>query len=443
MIYLTLKKYYSILPLINQKKGYCMEKKTIAIHHGYKKDTNMTMAVPIYQSTAYEFESAQQAADRFSLKELGNIYTRLANPTSNVLEERIAQLEGGVAGIATASGQSAIFYSLANVAEAGDNILISNKLYGGSITLTTYTMKRFGITAKVFDVEDPESIEALVDDKTKAIFFESISNPQITIADVEGIVDVAKRHKILTICDNTVASPALFNPISHGVDVVLHSASKYISGQGLAIGGVIVEREGLVDFFRGNDRYSHFNEPDVSYHGLVYTDIPLPPFSLRLRLNLLRDIGAAPAPFNSWLLIQSLETLSIRMKEHSKNALEVAKFLKVHKKVKSVSYPGLESDPQHEKAKKYFPSGSLSGLINFEVESYEEAKNIIDKTELFSIVVNIGDSKSLIVHPASTTHQQLPEEQQIKAGISPSMIRLSIGLEDSADLIADLEKALG
>ncbi len=420
-----------------------MEKKTIAIHHGYKKDTNMTMAVPIYQSTAYEFESAQQAADRFSLQELGNIYTRLANPTSNVLEERIAQLEGGVAGIATASGQSAIFYSLANVAEAGDNILISNKLYGGSITLTTYTMKRFGITAKVFDVEDPESIEALVDDKTKAIFFESISNPQITIADVEGIVDVAKRHKILTICDNTVASPALFNPISHGVDVVLHSASKYISGQGLAIGGVIVEREGLVDFFRGNDRYSHFNEPDVSYHGLVYTDIPLPPFSLRLRLNLLRDIGAAPAPFNSWLLIQSLETLSIRMKEHSKNALEVAKFLKVHKKVKSVSYPGLESDPQHEKAKKYFPSGSLSGLINFEVESYEEAKNIIDKTELFSIVVNIGDSKSLIVHPASTTHQQLPEEQQIKAGISPSMIRLSIGLEDSADLIADLEKALG
>ena len=347
MIYLTLKKYYPILPPTNQKKGYCMEKKTIAIHHGYKKDNNMTMAVPIYQSTAYEFESAQQAADRFSLKELGNIYTRLANPTSNVLEERIAHLEGGVAGIATASGQSAIFYSLANVAEAGDNILISNKLYGGSITLTTYTMKRFGITAKVFDVENPESIEELVDEKTKAIFFESISNPQITIADVEGIVKVAKKHKILTICDNTVASPALFNPISHGVDIVLHSASKYISGQGLAIGGVIVERDGLGEFFKGNDRYYHFNEPDVSYHGLVYTDIPLPPFSLRLRLNLLRDIGAAPAPFNSWLLIQSLETLSIRMKVHSKNALEVARFLKSHPKVKNVSYPELEDDPQH------------------------------------------------------------------------------------------------
>ncbi|MCW8953735.1 MAG: O-acetylhomoserine aminocarboxypropyltransferase/cysteine synthase [Sulfurimonas sp.] len=420
-----------------------MNKKTIAIHHGYNKDSNMTMAVPIYQSTAYEFESAEQAANRFCLKELGNIYTRLANPTSNVLEERIAHLEGGVAGIATASGQAAIFYSLANVAEAGDNILISNKLYGGSITLTTYTMKRFGITAKIFDVDNPESLEALVDDKTKAIFFESISNPQITIADVDGIVEIAKKHKILTICDNTVASPALFNPISHGVDIVVHSASKYISGQGLAIGGVIVERDGLTDFFKGNDRYYHFNEPDVSYHGLVYTDIPLPPFCLRLRLNLLRDIGAAPSPFNSWLLIQSLETLSIRMKEHSKNALEVARFLKSHKKVKNVSYPGLESDPQHERAKKYFTDGQVSGLINFDVEDFEEAKELMDKTELFSIVVNIGDSKSLIVHPASTTHQQIPADEQLKSGIRPGMIRLSIGLEDSADLIADLEKALG
>ncbi|MCW8896361.1 O-acetylhomoserine aminocarboxypropyltransferase/cysteine synthase family protein [Sulfurimonas sp.] len=420
-----------------------MNKKTIAIHHGYNKDSNMTMAVPIYQSTAYEFESAEQAANRFCLKELGNIYTRLANPTSNVLEERIAHLEGGVAGIATASGQAAIFYSLANVAEAGDNILISNKLYGGSITLTTYTMKRFGITAKIFDVDNPESLEALVDDKTKAIFFESISNPQITIADVDGIVEIAKKHKILTICDNTVASPALFNPISHGVDIVVHSASKYISGQGLAIGGVIVERDGLTDFFKGNDRYYHFNEPDVSYHGLVYTDIPLPPFCLRLRLNLLRDIGAAPSPFNSWLLIQSLETLSIRMKEHSKNALEVARFLKSHKKVKNVSYPGLESDPQHERAKKYFTDGQVSGLINFDVEDFEEAKELMDKTELFSIVVNIGDSKSLIVHPASTTHQQIPANEQLKSGIRPGMIRLSIGLEDSADLIADLEKALG
>lgn len=442
MIYLTLNENLHILSLTN-KKGLIMEQKTIAIHQGYKKDTNMTMAVPIYQSTSYEFESAEQAANRFSLKELGNIYTRLANPTSNILEERLAQLEGGVAATATASGQSAIFYSLANVAEAGDNILISNKLYGGTTTLTTYTMKRFGITAKVFDVDNPESLEELIDNKTKAIFFESISNPQITIADIDGIVAVAKKHKILTICDNTVATPILFNPISFGVDIVVHSTSKYISGQGLALGGVIVERDGLVDLLKDNDRYSHFNEPDVSYHGLVYTDLPFPPFSLRVRLNLLRDIGAAPAPFNSWLLIQSLETLSIRMKEHSKNALEVAKFLNSHKKIKRVSYPGLDSDPQHARAKKYFTDGQVSGLINFDVENFEVAKELIDKTELFSIVVNIGDSKSLIIHPASTTHQQIPADEQLKAGIGAGMIRLSIGLEDSRDLIADLKKALG
>lgn len=420
-----------------------MEKKTIAIHQGYNKDSNMTMAVPIYQSTSYEFESAQQAANRFSLKELGNIYTRLANPTSNILEERIAQLEGGVAATATSSGQAAIFYAIANVAEAGDNILISNKLYGGTITLTTHTMKRFGISAKVFDVDNAGSLEALIDAKTKAIFFESISNPQITIADIDGIVKIAKKHKILTICDNTVATPALFNPIAHGVDVVVHSTSKYISGQGLALGGIIVERDGLGELLKANERYKHFNEPDASYHGLVYTELPFPPFSLRVRLNLLRDIGASPAPFNSWLLIQSLETLSIRMKEHSNNALEVARYLKSHKRVKNVSYPGLESDPQHEKAKKYFTSGHVSGLINFDVEDFEEAKELMDKTELFSIVVNIGDSKSLIIHPASTTHQQISAEEQIKSGIRPGMIRLSIGLEDSKDLIADLEKALG
>lgn len=420
-----------------------MEKKTIAIHQGYNKDYNMTMAVPIYQSTSYEFESAQQAANRFSLAELGNIYTRLANPTSNILEERIAALEGGVAAIATASGQAAIFYAFANVAEAGDNIVVSNKLYGGTTTLVTHTMKRFGIKAKIFDVDNPETLEALIDDKTKAVFFESISNPQITIADVDGIVAIAKKYKVLTICDNTVASPALFNPIAHGVDIVVHSASKYISGQGVALGGVIVERDGLVDFFKGNDRYYHFNEPDASYHGLVYTDLPFPPFSLRVRLNLLRDIGATPAPFNSWLLIQSLETLGVRMKEHSKNALEVARFLSNHEKVKNVSYPGLESDPQHDKAKKYFPNGDVSGLINFDVEDFEAAKKLIDKTELFSIVVNIGDTKSLIIHPASTTHQQIPQNEQLKAGIRPGMIRLSIGLEDSKDLIADLEKALG
>lgn len=419
-----------------------MNKKTIAIHQGYTKDAQMTMAVPIYQTTAYEFESAEQAGNRFALKELGNIYTRLANPTSNILEERVAALEGGISGVATASGQAAIFYAIANVAEAGDNILISDKLYGGSVTLLRHTIKRFGITANVFHSDTAEDLEAQIDDKTKAIFFESLSNPQIAIANFEKIVSTAKKHKILTICDNTVATPALFNPISHGVDVVVHSTSKYITGQGLAIGGMIVDRDGLNEFFKGNSRYAHFNEPDESYHGLVYTDLPFPAFNLRIRLSLLRDIGAVPAPFNSWLLIQGLETLAIRMKEHSNNARIVAEFLENHPKVKSVSYPGLASDSKHDLATKYFKDGMSSGLLNFEVESYDKAKEMMDSTELFSIVVNIGDSKSIITHPASTTHQQIPQDQLKAIGVPPELIRLSIGLEDTEDLIADLTQAL-
>lgn len=419
-----------------------MEKQTLAIHHAYEKDSQMTMAVPIYQTTAYEFESAEQAGNRFALKELGNIYTRLANPTSNIFEARMAAMEGGASGIATSSGQAAIFYAVANVAEAGDNIIISDKLYGGSVTLLTHTIKRFGITAKVFNAQSAEDLEALIDDKTKAIFFESLSNPQIAIPNIEKIVEVAQKHKVLTICDNTVATPALFNPIAHGVDVVVHSTSKYTTGQGLAIGGMVIDRDGLSEFFKGNPRYAHFNEPDVSYHGLVYTDLPFPPFNLRVRLSLARDIGAIPAPFNSWLLIQGLETLTLRMKQHSQNALEVAEFLEKHPKVKSVSYPGLKNDAKHAKAQKYFTDGMASGLLNFEVESFEKAKMVMDSTELFSIVVNIGDSKSIITHPASTTHQQIPVDELNKVGVSPELIRLSIGLENSKDLIADLEQAL-
>ncbi len=419
-----------------------MEKQTLAIHHGYEKDSQMTMAVPIYQTTAYEFESAEQAGNRFALKELGNIYTRLANPTSNILEERVAALEGGASGVATSSGQAAIFYAIANVAEAGDNIIISDKLYGGSVTLLTHTIKRFGITAKVFNAETADNLEELIDDKTKAIFFESLSNPQIVIPNIETIVSIAKKYSLLTICDNTVATPALFNPIAYGVDVVVHSTSKYITGQGLAIGGMVIDRDGLHEFFKGNPRYAHFNEPDESYHGLVYTELPFPPFNLRVRLSLARDIGAIPAPFNSWLLIQGLETLSLRMKQHSANALEVAKFLASHPKVKSVSYPGLESDPKHAKAQNYFKEGMSSGLLNFEVESFDKAKKMMDSTEIFSIVVNIGDSKSIITHPASTTHQQIPVEELNSVGVPPELIRLSIGLEDAKDLIADLSQAL-
>ena len=421
-----------------------MQNETIAIHTGYnKKQGNGEMSVPISQTTAYAFRDSEHAANLFALKELGPIYTRLNNPTTDILEQRFVALEGGAAAICTSSGQAASFYAIANVAEAGDNIIISDKLYGGSVTLFAYTMKRFGITAKVFKSEDASDLESLIDDKTKAIYFESLSNPQIAIADVEKIASIGKKHGVITICDNTVASAALFNPIKWGIDVVIHSTSKYTSGQGTALGGIVVERAGLAEFFKANEnRYSHFTTPDESYHGLVYTDVPLPNFCLRIRLSLLRDIGAVPAPFNSWLLIQSLETLSLRVDKHSDNALEVAKFLESHPKVKAVNYPGLKSNKYYDKAQKYFKGGKSSGLISFDVGSFEEAKKVIDSAKLFSVVVNIGDSKSLIVHPASTTHSQMSPEDLIKAGVNPVTIRLSIGLENTIDLIEDLTQAL-
>lgn len=421
-----------------------MQNETIAVHGGYnKKEGYGSMAVPIAQTTAYAFRDSEHAANLFALKELGPIYTRLTNPTTDVLEQRFAQLEGGAAAICVASGQSAIFYAIANVAEAGDNILISDKLYGGAVTLLTHTIKRFGITAKVFRSEDASDLEEQIDDKTKAIFFESLSNPQIAIADVEKIAEIGQRNGVITICDNTVASAALFNPIKWGIDVVVHSTSKYTNGQGTAIGGIIVERDGLAEFFKENSaRYAHFTEPDESYHGLVYTDVPLPNFCLRIRLALLRDIGAAQSPHNSWLLLQTIETLALRVDKHSDNTLEVAKFLESHDKVKSVNYPGLESNPGYAKAQKYFKDGKASGLISFEVESYEDAKKVIDSAKLFSVVVNIGDSKSLIVHPASTTHSQMNAQELAEAGINPTTVRLSIGLENPIDLIADLNEAL-
>ncbi len=421
-----------------------MQKETIAIHAGYdKKEGYGSMSVPITQSTAYAFRDSEHAANLFALKELGPIYTRLTNPTTDVLEQRFAALEGGAAAICTSSGQAAIFYAIANVAEAGDNVIISDKLYGGAVTLLTHTMKRFGIEAKVFKSEDASDLEEQINDKTKAIFFESLSNPQIAITDVEKVVEIAKRNGVLTICDNTVASAALFNPIKWGVDVVVHSTSKYTNGQGTAIGGIVVEREGLAEFFKENSkRYYHFTTPDESYHGLVYTEVPLPNFCLRIRLALLRDIGATQSPHNSWLLIQTLETLGLRVDKHSDNALEVAKFLQSHPKVKSVNYPGLESSKYYDKAQKYFKDGKASGLISFEAESFEEARKIIDSTKLFSVVVNIGDSKSLITHPASTTHSQMSEKELIEAGINPATVRLSIGLENTTDLIEDLNQAL-
>lgn len=419
-----------------------MNNETKALHAGYDKSAFGAMSVPVYQTTAYDFGSAEVAANRFALKELGQIYTRLTNPTTDVLEARIAALEGGAAAIATSSGQAAIFFAVANLAAAGDNIIIAKQIYGGATTLLSHSIKRFGIEARVFNSDDASDLEALIDEKTKAIFFETLSNPQIAIAELEAITQIAKKHKIITIADNTVATPILCNPLKQGVDVVVHSASKYINGQGSAIGGLIVEREGLNEYIKGNSRYPHFNEPDESYHGLVYTDLPLPIYSVRIRIALLRDFGATLSPFNAWLLIQGLETLNIRVAKHSSNALEVAQFLESHPKVKSVSYPGLKSDKRHAKLKKYFNNENSSGLLSFEVESFDKAKSILNTVKIFSVVVNIGDSKSIITHPASTTHSQLSKNELESAGIKEGLIRLSIGLEDAQDLINDLKAVL-
>jgi O-acetylhomoserine (thiol)-lyase len=420
-----------------------MHPDTIALHGGYDQKSGFgTMSVPINQTTAYAFRDSTHAANLFALKELGPIYTRLTNPTTDVLEQRFAQLEQGAAAICVSSGQAAIFYAIANLAEAGDNVIISDKLYGGAVTLISHTMKRFGITAKVFKSSDASDLEALIDENTKAIYFEALSNPQIAISDIEKIVGIAQKKGVITICDNTVASAALFNPLAWGVDIVVHSTSKYTNGQGTAIGGVIVERENLADLLKQSPRYIHFTTPDESYHGLVYTDVGLPPFTLRVRLALLRDIGAAQSPFNSWLLLQGLETLGIRMIKHSETTLTLAKYLQEHPKVKSVNYPGLASSSDYEKAQKYFKDGMASGLLSFDVDSFEVAKKVIDSVKLFCVVVNIGDSKSLITHPASTTHSQMSEQELIEANISPTTIRLSIGLEDAQDLIDDLEQAL-
>ena len=419
-----------------------MNQQTLAIHAGYEKDAQSTMAVPIYQSTAYEFRDTEHAANLFELKELGNIYTRLMNPTTDVFEKRFAALEGGAAAVGTASGMAAIFYAIANVAEAGDNIIVAKQVYGGTTTLTGHTIKRFGIETRYFNVQNPSEIEELIDAKTKLVLFESITNPSIDVADFDAITEIANKHDILTCVDNTVATPILCNPLQLGCDIVVHSASKYTTGQGLAIGGIIIERENLVEKIKDNPRYYHFNEPDESYHGLIYSDLPLPLFTLRVRLALLRDLGAAPSPFNSWLYIQGIETLPLRMRQHSDSALEIAKFLEAHPKVKKVNYPGLESDHNYVMGQNYFKGGH-SGLLSFEVEDKATAQKIADSTEIFSLVVNIGDSKSIITHPASTTHQQLSAQELIDAGVPGGLVRLSVGLEDTQDLIDDLTQALG
>ncbi|TLD86586.1 aminotransferase class V-fold PLP-dependent enzyme [Helicobacter sp. MIT 05-5294] len=418
---------------------------TLALHAGYTYDSERTLSVPIYQNTAYSFETLEQAAARFGLQELGNIYSRLTNPTFRILGDRLAAVEGGAFGVATASGTSAIFYALANLAQNGDSIVYSNKIYGGTQTLIVHTLKRFGIHSKVFDIDDIEgTLESAIDEKTKVIFFESLSNPQIAIADVEKIVKIAQKHGIVTICDNTVATAFLHRPFDFGVDVCVYSLSKYVNGQGSALGGAVIERKGLNELLVKNPRYPAFNTPDESYHGLVYASLAeaLPIFGIRLITEWLRNIGATISPQNAWIILQGLETLELRIKKHSQNALEVAKFLQNHPKVKGVFYPALSDNPYNALLKKYFKDSQSSGLLSFEVSSFEEAKKVCNALEIFAIVANIGDSKSLVIHPASTTHSQLNESELKSAGITPCTIRLSIGLESPQDLIADLKQAL-
>jgi len=421
-----------------------MQLQTEALHAGYDKDTQRTMAVPIYMSTAFDFGSTDFAASSFNLQQgTDNVYTRVGNPTTAVLEKRFAVLEGGSGALAVSSGMSAIFYSILNVAQAGDNIIVANQLYGGTVTLFSQTLKRLGIEARFFDIHSTDAIEPLVDEHTKCLFFESITNPSIDVPNFDALIAIADKHNIITIVDNTVATPMLCQPLLLGVDVVVHSASKYTTGQGLAIGGLIVERKNLAEKIKGNVRYPDFNAPEVSYHGLVFADSVVSGilFTFRARMILMRDTGAVLSPFNAWLFIQGVETLSLRMKQHSQSALNIAQWLENHPRVKKVNYPLLHSDKSYSNAQKYLTKGA-SGLLSFEVENFETAKKVLDNVEIFSIVANIGDSKSIINHSASTTHQQLTPEELKKAGVSEGLIRLSVGLEDCDDLIADLKAAL-
>ncbi|MFA5454054.1 MAG: O-acetylhomoserine aminocarboxypropyltransferase/cysteine synthase family protein [Sulfurimonas sp.] len=421
-----------------------MDLQTKALHAGYEKGAEGAMAVPIYQTTAYDFGTTDFAASSFNLEQgTDHVYTRVGNPTSAILERRFAELEGGSASLAVASGMAAIFYSILNITESGDNIVVSNQLYGGTVTLFTQTLKKLGIETRYFDIHSLHAIEPLIDDKTKCIFFEAISNPSIDVADFDEIIKISNKYNLLTIVDNTVATPMLLQPLLLGADVVVHSASKYTTGQGTAIGGLIVERKNLSLKIKGNSRYPYFNEPDPSYKGLVFADSVVSEilFTFRARMVLLRDTGAVISPFNAWLLIQGLETLSLRMREHSKNALEIAQWLKTQSVVVKVNYPLLEENKNYKNASKYLTRGA-SGILSFEVKSFEMAKSILDKVNLFSIVANIGDSKSIITHPASTTHQQLNEQELIACGVPSGLIRISCGLESAADLIADIKQAL-
>lgn len=414
---------------------------TISVHGGQVPDpTTNSRAVPIYQTTSYVFDDTQHAADLFALKEFGNIYTRIMNPTTDILEKRVAELEGGVGALATSSGQSAITYSILNIARAGDEIVASSSLYGGTYNLFRHTLPKLGIQVNFVDQTDPDNFRKAITDKTKAVFAEIIGNPQLDVLDVEAVANVAHEAGIPLIVDNTFATPYLSRPFEYGADIIVHSATKFIGGHGTSIGGIIVD-SGKFDWKNG--KFPDLTEPDPSYHGVSYTEaLGSLAYIIKARVQLLRDTGAAISPFNAFLLLQGLETLHLRMERHSENTLKVAKFLEQHENVAWVNHPGLEGHPSYEKAKKYLPNGQ-GAIFTFGIKGGLEAgKRLIENLSLFSHLANVGDVKSLVIHPASTTHQQLTEEEQKAAGVSPELIRLSVGIESADDIIEDLTQAL-
>ena len=413
---------------------------TTALHAGHEvSQTAGTRAVPIYQTTSYVFNNSEHAANLFSLKELGFIYTRLNNPTNQILQDRLATLEGGVGAVAFASGSAAIATGLLTLLKSGDHIVASSSLYGGTFNLLNVTLPRLGITTTFVDASDPISFAEATQENTRAFFVESLGNPKLDVLDLEAISEHAKVARVPFIVDNTVATPALLNPIKHGANIVIHSLTKYIGGHGTSLGGAIIDA-GTFDWSSG--KFPEFTEPSAGYHGLVYHDVlGAASFTFKLILEGLRDFGGALSPTNAFQIIQGLETLELRIKQHSKNALELAQWLVKQEEVVWVNYPGLESSIHKKLADKYLPNGQ-SGLVTFGAKGgYEAAKTIVDNAKVFSLLANIGDTKSLIIHPASTTHQQLTEEQQLAAGVSSDLIRLSVGLEDIEDLKTDLKEA--
>jgi O-acetylhomoserine (thiol)-lyase len=413
---------------------------TRALHAGHDaKNTQGTQAVPIYQTSSYVFKDSEHAANLFSLAEPGYIYTRLNNPTNDVLEQRLAALEGGVAAVATASGTAAIATTLMVILRTGDHIVASNSLYGGTYNLLANTLPRFGITTTFVDPDNPDEFTKAIEPNTRLFFAESLGNPKLDVIDLKSISDAAKEAKVPFVVDNTVASPALLNPIEHGANIVIHSLTKYLTGNGTSIGGVIIDA-GTFNWANGN--FPEFTEPNPSYHGLNYHEtLGNIAFIAKVRIEGLRDLGSAPSPFNSFQSIQGIETLDIRMKKHSENALKLAAWLSTKEEVAWVNYPGLKTSKYNALAQKYLPKGQ-SGIVTFGLKKgFEAGKKVADHTKLFSLLANIGDTKSLIIHPASTTHQQLNEEAQKTTGVTKDLIRLSVGLEDIKDLIADLDAA--